>query len=276
MKSSILIYLFLFLLSIAGPVTADSIKYVNATEFQIIGKGFTNTKNAYDRLPASLEGKTRPAVWSLSKNCSGLAVRFRTNSPVIAARWEVTSDVTMYHFAPTGIKGVDLYGLRNGEWQFISSGGPREKITTAVLVDHMDGTYREYMLYLPLYDGLEKLEIGVGEKAEIGNPLVDSPQKSKPVVFYGTSITQGGCASRTGMSYTSQLSRKLNRQVINLGFSGNGQLDLEIAEVMADIDASCFVIDCLPNSSIEQINEKYEPFLEIIRKKNPDTPILTC
>jgi hypothetical protein len=132
----------------------------------------------------------------------------------------------------------------------------------------------EYMLYLPLYDGLANLEIGVKSTASIGNPQVDSPRKEKPVVFYGTSITQGGCASRAGMSYPNQLSRMLDRQIINLGFSGNGQLDFEIAEMIADIDASCYVIDCLPNVSVDQMNEKYLRFLEILREKKPDVPIL--
>jgi len=138
----------------------------------------------------------------------------------------------------------------------------------------MVGQDMEYMLYLPLYDGLVSLEIGVKSTATIGDPQVDSPRKEKPLVFYGTSITQGGCASRAGMSYSNQLSRMLDRQTINLGFSGNGQLDLEVAEAMAEIDASCFVIDCLPNVSVAQINEKYSRFLEIIREKKPDVPIL--
>ena len=138
----------------------------------------------------------------------------------------------------------------------------------------MKGIGTEYMLYLPLYDGLENLEIGVKSTATISNPLVDSPRREKPVVFYGTSITQGGCASRPGMAYPNQLSRMLDRQIINLGFSGNGQLDLEIAEVMADIDASCFVMDCLPNVTVSQMDEKYFRFLEIIREKKSDIPIL--
>jgi len=254
--------------------TLDSLKYVNALNLQLIGKGYTDTQTAYERLPAYLEGKTRPALWSLSKNCSGLAVRFRTNSTVIAAKWELTGDVTMTHMASSGIKGLDLYGLKNGKWQFVKIARPVDKITSAIIIDHLDGKAMEYMLYLPLYDGLVSLEIGVDSTAEITNPLVDSPRKDKPVVFYGTSITQGGCASRAGMSYPNQLSRMLDRQVINLGFSGNGELDPEIAESMADIDASCFVIDCLPNVSLAQINEKYVPFLEIIRKKKPDVPIL--
>jgi lysophospholipase L1-like esterase len=275
MKILLLTLILTLSLTKAGWTTnADSLKYVDAANFELIGKGFTDTENIYERLPASLEAKTRPPVWSLSKNCSGLAIRFRTNSTIIAAKWEVTGDVVMNHFAPSGIKGLDLYCLKNGKWQFVNSARPSGKITTATIINHLSGNDMEYMLYLPLYDGLANLEIGVKSTATIGNPTIDSPRKAKPVVFYGTSITQGGCASRAGMAYPNQLSRMLDRQIINLGFSGNGQLDLEIAEAMADIDASCFVMDCLPNVSVAQMNEKYVRFLEIIRKKRPDVPIL--
>ncbi|MDP4205444.1 MAG: SGNH/GDSL hydrolase family protein [Bacteroidota bacterium] len=269
-----LLIMILALSEIGMAAPSDSLKYVNANELQLIGKGFTDTQNRYERLPARLDGKTRTPVWSLSKNCSGLAIRFRTNSPIIAAKWELTGDVYMNHFAPSGIKGLDLYCLKNGKWQFVNSARPSGKSNSSIIINHMSGDNMEYMLYLPLYDGLSNLEIGVKTTATIDNPQIDSPQKAKPVVFYGTSITQGGCASRAGMSYTNQLSRMLNRQTINLGFSGNGQLDYEIAEAMTEIDASCYVIDCLPNVTIAQMDEKYAHFLDIIREKKPNTPIL--
>jgi lysophospholipase L1-like esterase len=269
----ILFFSLLFIIDGSAAVT-DSLKYAKATDFELIGKGFTDTQNPFGRLPLSIKERTRPPVWSLSKNCSGLAIRFRTNSTVIAAKWEVTGDVVMNHFAPSGIKGLDLYGLKNGKWQFVNSARPAGKKTTAVIIDHMAGELMEYLLYLPLYDGLANLEIGVQPSAVIGNPEINTPKKEKPVVFYGTSITQGGCASRAGMAYPNQLSRMLDRQIVNLGFSGNGQLDPEIAEFMAEIDASCFVMDCLPNVSIAQMKEKYARFVEIIREKKPYVPIL--
>ena len=182
---------FLFLMIVSFSVfdgslaaTSDSLKYINATNFELIGKGFAETSSTYERLPASLEAKTRPAVWWLSKNCSGMAIRFRTNSTIIAAKWEVTGDVVMNHFAPSGIKGLDLYGLKNGKWQFVNSARPSGKISSATIIENMAGTDMEYMLYLPLYDGLANLEIGVESTATIGNPLIDSPRKEKPVVFY--------------------------------------------------------------------------------------------
>ena len=274
MKFILILILSFPIYEIGLATTSDSLKYMNAADLQLIGKGFSDTRNSYERLPARLEGRTRSEVWSLSKNCSGLAIRFRTNSTLIAARWELTGDVVMNHFAPSGIKGLDLYCLKNGKWQFVNSARPAGKITTAIIIDHLVGNNMEYMLYLPLYDGLAKLEIGIKSGAAIDPPMIDSPRKGKPVVFYGTSITQGGCASRAGMSYPNQLSRMLDRQIVNLGFSGNGQLDLEIAEFMADIDASCFVMDCIPNVTTTQMKEKYARFLEIIRQKRPDVPIL--
>lgn len=277
MKKSTFLQLFVFVvLLLPSELKAenDTLRYVDASTFELIGKGFAGTENQYERLPASLKDKTRPAVWSLSKNCSGLAIRFRTNSRIIAAKWELTGDVVMNHFAPSGIKGVDLYCLEDGKWLFVNSGRPNGKFSRSVIVKDMVGKEKEYMLYLPLYDGVSDLEIGIESTALIENPQIDSPRKDKPVVVYGTSITQGGCASRVGMSYTNQLSRMLDRQFINLGFSGNGKLDLEVAEAMAGIDASCFVIDCLPNVSADQMKEKYIRFYEIIRKKNPEVPVL--
>jgi len=269
----------LFLLMLVFPVIgfsnpADSLKYVDASVFPVIGKGFTDTQTRYERLPGRLENATRKPVWNLSKNCSGLAVRFRTNSTVIAAKWEVSGDVFMNHFTMTGIKGLDLYALKNGEWQFVNSARPTGKSSTAIIIQNLPGGEMEYMLYLPLYDGLQSLKIGVNQDVEINSAKVNSPRSGQPVVFYGTSITQGGCATRAGMAYPNILSRMLDREIVNLGFSGNGQLDLEIAEAMATIPASCFVIDCLPNVSVAQMNEKYARFLKIIREKHSETPII--
>ncbi|MFV0592429.1 MAG: SGNH/GDSL hydrolase family protein [Draconibacterium sp.] len=270
----VLIVLTLVLPIAAIAISADSLKYVDASTLPLIGKGFEDTQNRYERLPASLENITRPPVWNLSKNCSGLAIRFRTNSTAIGAKWEVSRDVVMNHFTMTGIKGLDLYCLENGKWQFVNSARPTGKTSQVVIIQNMPEGEKEYMLYLPLYDGLAQLEIGVLPSAEIKMPEVNSPKTGKPIVFYGTSITQGGCASRAGMAYPNILSRMLDREIVNLGFSGNGKLDYEVAEAMATIDASCFVIDCLPNVTADLMKEKYARFLEIIREKKPVTPII--
>lgn len=180
----------------------------------------------------------------------------------------------MNHMTPTGIKGLDLYCLQDGKWVFAGSGRPQGKTNEATMVKNMVPEEREYLLYLSLYDGVTSLAIGVDSLSMIEQPAVDLPVRKKPVVFYGTSILQGGCASRPGMAHTNILERWLNRECINLGFSGNALLDLEIAEVLASVDASMFILDFLPNATVEQMKERAEKFYSIVRAKHPDTPIL--
>lgn len=264
---------FMVALCLAGIAHAQLV-YKDASSLLLLGKATTHTLTRYERLPDSLEHISRAPLWELGRNSAGLAVRFRSNSTRIAARWEVRSNMSMSHMTATGVKGLDLYCLLNGRWAFAGSGRPQGKSNEAVLVANMIPEEREYMLYLPLYDGITSLEIGVDTLSMLEQPAVRLPMNKEPIVFYGTSILQGGCASRPGMAHTNILSRWLNRECINLGFSGNGQLDLEIAEVMAAVDASAYVLDFVPNATVEQINERAEKFYRILRSKHPRTPIL--
>ena len=246
----------------------------DASAFPLLGKISDATETRYERLPIHLKDVSRPPVWSLGKNTAGLAIRFCSDSRQISLRWETLNDANLNHMAPTGIKGLDLYCLENGEWTYVNTARPTAKKTEATVISNMEKKERELMLYLPLYDGIVSLEIGIDSLAFIGQPTIDLPLRTKPVVAYGTSILQGGCASRPGMAHTNILSRMLNREIINLGFSGNGQLDYEIAELMAECDASLYILDFMPNVTVEQINEKTEKFYRILREKRPDTPII--
>lgn len=261
-------------LLLAATIANAQIVYHDAAVFPLLGKATESTLTRYERLPDSLQNISRKPLWELGRNSAGLAVRFRSNSTCIAAKWEVLNNFNMNHMTPTGIKGLDLYCLQDGKWIFAGSGRPQGKASTATIVKNMLPEEREYLLYLSLYDGVTSLAIGVDSLSEIGQPVVDLPVRTKPIVFYGTSILQGGCASRPGMAHTNILERMLNRECINLGFSGNALLDLEIADVIAGVDASLFVLDFLPNATVEQMNERAEKFYSIIRKKHPDTPIL--
>jgi len=135
----------------------------------------------------------------------------------------------------------------------------------------MTNEMREFKLYLPLYDGIESLEIGIDF-----NSFIEKPTRSekKPIDFYGTSITQGGCASRPGMAHTNIISRKLNIDCINFGFSGNGIMEEPITELISEIDASLYVIECLPNMTKDQVLKNVGPLVATIREKRPDTPII--
>ena len=209
-------------------------------------------------MPRELKNTCRPPVWHLGKHTSGLAVRFKTNSTTIAARWETLNDAYMNHMSPTGTKGLDLYTWDQGKWVFMKTGRPTAKVSTQVIIDHMKPIEREYMLYLPLYDGIVSLEIGIDSTKTITQPTLPFPRTQAPIVVYGTSITQGGCAARPGMSFTNILERRLNTEVINLGFSGNGRLDMDVAEVIAKkTNAQMFILDFAPNNGTRKCRKNY-------------------
>lgn len=249
--------------------------YYDASLFPLLGKITDTTETRYERLPASLQTVSRPQVWQLGKNTSGLALRFRSNSTRISAKWNLLGDVNMNHMTATGIKGLDLYAWNGETWQFVNTARPTAKNNEQVIISNMLPQEREYLLFLPLYDGVTDISIGVDSTAFIDVPNLPYPSVKNPIVCYGTSITQGGCATRAGMSYTNILERRLNREVINLGFSGNGQLDYEIAELMSRrTDAELFVLDFIPNVTLEQVRDKTATFVKKLRAHNSQIPIL--
>jgi lysophospholipase L1-like esterase len=240
------------------------------------GKGWDDTKAPFDRLPARAEGIVRPPVWSLSRHSAGMCVRFETDATTIRARWTLTSNsLAMPHMPATGVSGLDLYVRSpDGTWCWLATGRPtRYPTNQATLVSDIPAGKRQYMLYLPLYNGVAAAEIGVPETNSIAK-LPRPAGRRKPIVFWGTSITQGGCASRTGMVHTAILGRRLDRPVINLGFSGNGKMEPELAELVAELDAAVFVIDCLPNLVADEVAARTEPLVRILRKAHPTTPIV--
>ncbi len=250
--------------------------WVDSLTLDVEGRAFADVAAPFDRLPARAETLVRKPVWELSRNSAGIAIRFRTDAEKIQARWRVTSEtLAMPHMPATGVSGVDLYvRLDSGAWRWAGSGRPKKRDSEATLISGLSVGMREYLLYLPLYNGTEKLEIGVpaGRKIEKAGPRPEPFRR--PVVFYGTSITHGACASRPGMTHVAILGRDLDRPVVNLGFSGNGTLDLEMADLLAEIDAAVYVLDCLPNMNAKTVAERAAPFVRKLRALKPATPIL--
>ena len=240
------------------------------------GRGWNDTETFYDRLPSKAKGVVRDPVWGLSKNSAGMSVRFVTDATTIAARWKLRStSLALPHMPATGVSGVDLYAkLPSGVWHWLAIGKPTAQTNTAVLTSALEPGKREFQLYLPLYNGVESVEIGVPESAT----LTKAPGwgDRKPIVFYGTSITQGACASRPGMCYSAIVGRWLDRPVINLGFSGNGKMEREVADLLAELDPCVFVINTLPNLSAAEVTERTATLVNIVRKAHPVTPIVLC
>ena len=256
----------------------EGIVYRPATEFRVGGQAFAaSAEHPFRRLPECLKGVVRDPVWELGCNSAGIYVRFRSDAGAIYARWTNNGN-HMPHMTDCGTGGLDLYVLIDNQWTYVGSGfnwGPPATEHAALLVGHMEPQMREYMLYLALYDEVKTLELGVPEGRVLEMPLLPSPADGHPMVMYGTSILQGGCASRPGMAFTNILARRFDRTVINLGFSGNAFLDYEIAHLMASVPApSVFVLDYVPNASPEQIAEKGERFFRILRDAHPLVPVI--
>ena len=261
--------------SIGTPSEDGAVIYYDALDIGVEGKGWTDTGRPYDRLPAKAEGVVRQPVWDLSHHSAGLCVRFVTDATTIHARWKVSSaGLAMDHMPATGMSGLDLYARGEDGWHWVGVGRPTAQENSAQLVTGLDAGPREFRLYLPLYNGTESLEIGIPEGDRIAPAPAYPEERAKPICFWGTSIVQGGCASRTGMAYPAIFGRWLDRPTINLGFSGNGQSEPEMAELLAELDVAAFVLDCLPNLTAEQTAERTGPAVRILREARPDTPIV--
>lgn len=243
----------------------DSLPYIEGRAWN------RETGTFYHRLPMRAKDSVRTDVWNLACQTAGMYVRFRTNAPTIEVKYKVTGGYSMPHMPSTGVSGVDLYmtdsnGSRTwckGRYSFADS---IRYVYSGITYRNSHGRGNEFCLYLPLYNGVEGLQIGVPDGS-----LFDfiTPTAEHPIVVYGTSIAQGACASRPGMAWTNIVQRTLDAPVVNLGFSGNGRLEESLFRMMATVDARMFVIDCMPNMTEDDrlplIRERLRQGIAILR-----------
>jgi len=251
------------------------LEWVDAKKLTVEGLGFKDVKSPYDRLPGRAEGVVPAAVWTLSRDSAGALVRFNAATTEIYARWTVTNkNLASANITAIASSGLDLYAKTDaGKWRWLGMGQPTFPETTAALITGIPATQREFMVYLPLRNGVTSLEFGVPKGAAI-QPGPPRAAGSKSIVFYGTSITHGIGASRAGMTHVAMLGRTFNREVINLGFSGNGRMEPEVVKFVAELDPAVFVLDCLPNMNAQQVAERIVPGVKLLREAHSDTPIL--
>ncbi|TKG95498.1 hypothetical protein EYV94_08635 [Puteibacter caeruleilacunae] len=236
----------------------------------------------YDRLPVRAKEVVRKPVWNLSQQSAGLKIRFTCDAPTIQIRYTVGPGLSMPHMPATGDSGIDLYTTnKNGQPLWCAgkySFGDTIRYTFQGI--HPNELYKdgfEYVLYLPLYNSVKTLEIGVPQTSQFEFLPV---RNEKPIVTYGTSIMQGACASRPGMAWTNIISRRLHVPLINFGFSGNGKLESEVIDFINEIDARLFILDCLPNLTpsenfkAEEVAPLILNAIKQIRAKHPKTPII--
>jgi len=255
-------------------VTADNgLHWYDVRQWGVEGKGWSATESYFDRLPAAAQAVVRPPVWYLSRMSAGLAVRFQTNAAAISVRYHLLyPELAMMHMPATGVSGADLYARNpRGCWQWLAVAQPAVQDVSLEIVAGLDGQAREYLLYLPLYNGVTSFEIGVPPQADFTGL---QPRTQNTIVFYGTSIMQGGCASRPGMVHSAILGRWFDCPVINLGFSGSAIMESEIADLLAQLDPRIYVFDTLPNMDAAGLNERAHHFITTVRHAHPHTPIV--
>lgn len=262
-------------LSSASAASSESaeIKWHDVRDWGVEGKGFSDTDAWFDRLPARAKGRVRDAVWNLSRHSAGMMVRFRTDATQIHADYQVlSSTLSLPHMPATGVSGLDLYAADNdGTMRWVSVVRPVAAEMKLAIATGLRPGMREYCIYLPLYNRTGRLSVGTPAGSTF-EPL--APREEKPIVFYGTSITHGACASRPGMPHPAILGRWLNRPVINLGFSGNGKLESEVGDFLTELDPAVYVLDCLPNMTADEVTARTEPFVRQLRKSHPSVPIV--
>ncbi len=238
---------------------------------------FKENDGRFYRIPQSFTTKEiNEGALELSHHTSGVCVRFRSDSPELMIRAKLAHSCDMNHMPRAGSAGFDSYcRVPGGELIYNKTvqPSPGQVDITAVCGVNPSGALCDWVINFPLYGGAESVELGLKEGSTILPPL---PHKyAKPILFYGSSITQGGCASRPGNMYPSMLCRKLDAEQINLGFSGSGKGELAVAKAIAGLKLAAFVMDYDHNApSAEHLQETHEPFFRAIREAQPDLPVI--
>ena len=254
------------------------IRWIDAHDAPFVLGGFTEPQlknEPFRRLPKDVAEATSEGVAALSLNTAGGRIRFKTDSPYVAVHAEMANICRMDHMAFTGIYGFDLYQRIDETETYIGTFRPSVGMAQGFeskLMLRGEGM-KEITVNFPLYNGVDKLFIGVKDGSSIAAPRQYA--HPVPVVYYGSSITQGGCASRPGNSYQALISRRLDCDHINLGFSGNAKGEEAIVNYMAQINMSVFVCDYDHNApTVEHLQATHLPLYRAIRKAQPELPII--
>ena len=261
-------------MAIASFAVTNGVKWIDGKDLPLEGRAFSDTERYYDRLPKGVTTNVNEGVRWMRHHTAGMQFRFATDSKKLHFEWvPFVGSLSMDHMPASGVSGIDVYELLDdGKWRYAATGRIHNPTNGSLTVDWTPG--RACLVNLPLYNGIRSFRLGVEPEANVVPP---PPRKSgvvKPVVFYGTSITHGGCCSRPGLAFPSIVGRRLDVPIVNLGFSGSGRGELEMSDWLAAIDASCYVIDCVWNMDEDLLRERYEKFVRNLRAKRPDVPIV--
>lgn len=244
-------------------------------KFSLFGLQYDRDNKRFTRLPDAVAKATSVNVTALATNTAGGRLCFKTNSPFIELSAKYPALCNMRHMPLTGSSGFSLFeNTPNGEKLVgILNAYPADQQGFSSVCALNGDALREYILYFPLYNDIYQLTIALDEKAKVQpfNPYQDK----LPILYYGSSITQGGCASRPDNSYQAIICKKNRIDYINLGFSGSAKGEKAMAEYLSKIPCSIFVCDYDHNAQTpEDLQNTHYPLYETFRKANPKTPIL--
>lgn len=251
-------------------------KWVDASSFDVYGKAIP-TEKPFVRIDTKVFPLETDYINRQARQTAGLFLHFKTDSKSVSARWTTSEKNSGDNMTAIGQKGLSLYMMLDGKWQLAGVGRPSMKKAPFTNHEHKmiactpEGE-NEFLLYLPLYDTCESLEIGIDEGASIES--LPNPFRHK-VVILGSSITQGAASGHPGLLFNSIFTRETGIYTINLGFSGNCKLQSSFAEYLAAVEgADMFIIDGCSNPSVKEIRERFLPFMLRLREAHPTTPIV--
>ena len=264
---------------IKSSLERDGIKWLRSDDEVFSVYGLMKDENGYKRMDTDLAMSIHPHFHMLTRMTSGGRIVFETNSPYIAIKIKAEL-LPMGHMTYLGTFGFDVYEDRGEGFKYLTSMVPPDdcmenKNGYECLNDFRTPGVKRLMLHFPLYGFVDELYIGFDENSYV-KKLESHYEDKKPLVFYGSSVTHGACATRPGNCYPPIVSLKSNIDFINLGFSGSANAQKELAEYIANIPMSAFIMEYDYNDcqTPELVRQRHYPFYKIIREKNPDLPII--
>lgn len=261
-----------------------TLNWAPASSLFMRGRAFNDTPTIFNRLPSAAHGVVRDAVWGLSLNSAGILVGFATTSTSISVNYTASDAFyPMVHFPVSGVSGMELFSLdeSTGTWRHVQplqldyTVNFYSNLVIGNILPTSDGKPRSYILHLPTYNTADNIWIGVDSNAAItpSDPFATSTHG--PIVWYGTSILQGGVSFKSANIFTSVISRALNTEIFNFGFSGNGEMEISVAQFLTLIpNPSVFIVDCVHNMDAPQITQNAVPLVQYYRQNHPTTPII--